>query len=119
MAMTLTGRKGEIQLNGNVDDSSYGWIITVDKVDDGKKIGTCGPGNLSDGMEKLLKVSGDHRVRFQMFDDDGEEYYAGYLIIDESMSDGEEPYGPLGDYGMPYAGCAYITYADRPEFNCS
>ena len=36
MAMTLTGRKGEIQLNGNVDGSSYGLIITVDKSDDGK-----------------------------------------------------------------------------------
>lgn len=99
--------------------AAYGWIITVDHIDSGRKMGTVGPSDIAPEVNKILKVSGDHRIRFQMYDDDGELYYAGYLTFDPERASSDTPAFPLDDFGTPYAGCTAITYRDRPELDCS
>jgi len=102
----------------------YGWIITTDKLAKaGKKgdVGTLGPRGCTEALQARLEAElpadgvtplaarlpvpeGMDRVRFRMYDDDGEHYYSGTLIMDGEA----EGFEPLDDFGMPGAGCTEI-----------
>lgn len=101
------------------------WIITKDYLSDHSKLmggfdshndtGTTGPRDASAEMIAELKRGGGYA--FVMKDDDGEIYYRGRAIWDDEDSE-DGPYGPLGDFGSPNAGCTSIDYPRHPEFNC-
>lgn len=96
------------------------WIITQDLLeDDGSEysaVGTIGPRNAPEALVDVLRNGGGYA--FTMADDDGERYYRGRAIWSED-DDEDGPYGPLGDFGMPNAGCSSITYPAHHEFDCS
>lgn len=114
---------------------SYAWIIDTDHLaEPGGERGTntnavtiTGPREAPDWMADLLgrpKVGwsllehfGAQIFTFQMRDDDGELYYTGRMITDEGTTE-EACYGPLGDYGMPNAGCTDIRYPGHPDMDC-
>ena len=75
----------------------YRWVITKDRIDDGRDNGLQGPRNLDRSIE-------DNPQRFSMWDDDGECYYEGIIFGDY---DGFEP---LNQFGTPNAGCTGIKY---------
>ena len=75
--------------------AKYRWKITRDRIDDGESQGIEGPANLDPNVT-------DNPVRFALYDDDRNCYYAG--MLDGNYSGFE----PLDDYGMPNAGCTYI-----------
>lgn len=92
--------------------STYGWIITEDKINDPRdemdckpRVGVSGPGNISNEM--LAKLKAGEGFAFRMKDDDGEIYYEGRFLGDEKS---EDAFGPLDDFGMPDAGCTSIEY---------
>jgi hypothetical protein len=91
----------------------YAWIIDTDHIDAGHDNGTIGPRNVSPLMEQALKSSKMHGIRFKLYDDDGELYYSGRILLDLSDPDqhqGDEQFAPLDDFGMPNAGCTSIHY---------
>jgi hypothetical protein len=83
--------------------SKYGWIITVDHIENSEKP-IIGPSDISPEMTARLIVAAhkNHGQKFKMYDDDGELYYSGTILGDY---DGFEP---LDDYGTPNAGCTDI-----------
>lgn len=91
--------------------SKRGWIITKDYLaEPGEKApsnlnaeGMMGPRDVTYSAEEL-KAKGKF---FRMFDDDGELYYEGFLIGDES--------GPLDDFGCPNAGATEIRILEGPK----
>lgn len=99
--------------------SGHAWVITEDRVEDGLRKGTLGPGNADDRLLELVQKTGDHRVRFRMYDDDGIYYYGGFLTYDPAIDEEAAAYAPLGDFGAPNAGATRISYADRPDLDCS
>ncbi len=82
---------------------TYAWIITQDHLDPGKidnAAGTMGPSGVTMAGKTLLKDRS--KEKFEMFDDDSNLYYTGYIVGDY---DGFEP---LDDFGTPNAGCTAI-----------
>lgn len=100
---------------------AYGWVITHDHIEDGEynQVGTAGPGTADEEMIEAVKTEGEHRIRFKMYDDDGELYYEGFFTMDDENAYHDAPYGPVEDFGMPNAGVVRIDYPDKPEWNCS
>lgn len=99
----------------------YAWIITRDHLESDPRysdVGTSGPSDAPD--EYLAKLKAGKGWTFRMYDDDGELYFTGKGYA-EGVDIGSEEfcYGPLGDYGMPGAGCTRITWAGHPEWECS
>jgi hypothetical protein len=109
------------------------WVITKDYlsesnseivIDDGKNlipiksrtdVGVTGPSNADPELIAELDRGGGYA--FIMRDDDGFIYYHGHAIwSDDDVEAGA--YGPLGDFGMPNAGCTSITYPRHSEYNC-
>ena len=82
----------------------YAWTITQDKICDGEEAGTVGPFDAS--MSATEISSHPDREYFAMYDDDGEQYFAGYFVGDDDASGFE----PLEDLGMPGYGCTEIRY---------
>ena len=86
----------------------YRWTIIRDEIADPKAeegthdnaVGLVGP---RDACETVNK----NGVRFEMYDDDNNLYYVGYLYGDY---DGFEP---LEDFGTPNAGCTGIKINGR------
>jgi len=91
--------------------STYGWVITKDKLCEGEgdrnDKGTMGPRSMPEEIVQRLN-SGEGRT-FRMLDDDEEIYYYGRYIGDDS----EDMLGPLDDFGMPNAGCTMIQYKNE------
>jgi len=89
---------------------AYGWIITVDRIEPGEdsSVGVIGPAGCV-FTDVQIKADG---IPFRMFDDDGELYYVGQIILDESDGTGFEP---IDDYGKPNAGCTMIQYRTTPK----
>lgn len=102
----------------NVD--AYAWIITNDYIEEGEynAVGTIGPGTADERITDAIKVEGDHRIAFDMYDDDGEKYYSGFLTLDPQYAHSEAVAGPLDDFGTPNAGCTDIRYPDCPDWDC-
>ncbi len=80
--------------------STYRWIITKDRIEDGRAVGTVGPRDANDNVTS-------NPTRFSMWDDDDICYYEGMLY---GNFDGFEP---LDDFGTPNAGCANIKIDGR------
>lgn len=91
----------------------YAWIIDKDHIDGGHDDGLMGPRNINPLFEKALKSNRKYGERFKMYDDDGELYYSGRILIDFDRYEefaGEVEFAPLDDFGMPGAGCTSIHY---------
>lgn len=121
--------------------SGYAWIITKDHLAeceghestdgpignvvycDGScnrgEAGITGPSTATE--EDLARLKAGKGDTFKMYDDDGELYYTGRLVVSgETTHDDEEAcIGPLDDFGMPNAGCTEIRWPGHPERNCS
>ena len=78
--------------------SIYNWTITRDYINHGAETGLEGPRNLTPHTA--------NETAFQMFDGDGELYYAGTIWGDF------EGFEPLDDFGTPSAGCIEIKLRD-------
>jgi len=74
--------------------SVYNWEITRDYINHGAETGLEGPRNLTPHTA--------NKTEFQMYDGDGELYYAGTIWGDF------EGFEPLDDFGTPSAGCIEI-----------
>lgn len=113
--------------------SEYGWLIhreylgsemdhTSPRNEEGmlKTPNQCevfGPSDISDEMQLELKTGlagsnqGHKRYSFKCYDDDGNNYYEGFIT-------GEfEGYEPLRDYATPNAGAVLIRYNGHPELD--
>ncbi|AOT25009.1 hypothetical protein PBI_KALPINE_90 [Mycobacterium phage Kalpine] len=108
--------------------SDYAWIIDKDHLYEpggicGDEAGVIGPhdANLSEGSDdpkaELTRNYQRHN-QFRMYDDDGELYYTGTLFWNGDEPEEEFVYGPLGDFGMPNAGCTDIRYTGHREWDC-
>ena len=99
-----------------VEYSDYGWKIIwcdPDIFEDCEEIGTMGPSTIHPDIQHKLDnytkhMSDKNMYMFDMYDDDGERYFAG-VLYGENV-DGDEP---LIDYGMPYSGCTEIVLSDE------
>lgn len=103
---------------------AYAWVVTVDKItgdenEDESRVGFVLPRMADARLAEQVQKAGDHRVRFELFDDDGELYYAGFLTYDPDRCDEEEAIMSPLSWGMDDAGAARIVFRDRPELNCS
>lgn len=118
---------------------SYAWIIDKDHLAEPtdapgtnlNAVGVIGPRTAPKAMSAQLSAGkrGKNVYTFRMYDDDGELYYTGRLMINdterETLRDGVTPtvseracYAPLADYGMPNAGAVSITYPRHPDMDC-
>ncbi len=75
------------------------WTITIDLIDQGKKVGTSSR-NFNEASAALLKY------RFRLLDGDGEVYYEGA----SDDCDSQRAFAPLDDFGKGYAGCTEVQY---------
>lgn len=102
--------------------AGYAWVITEDRINDtdSSRVGTLGPRNAPDELCELVQKTGPHRIRFRMYDDDGNYYYGGFLSYDPDRTDDVEPtWAPVEDFGMPDAGAVRISYPDAPHLDCA
>lgn len=86
---------------------TYSWLITKDHISrDGERndVGTAGPFGMPLSAEQIQQHA--NAQPFRMYDDDGELYYEGLYVGEET----EDLFGPLDDFGMPNAGCTSIHY---------
>ena len=88
---------------------AYAWVIDRDHVD--SKAGVRGPRITDPALNQAL-TAGEGKC-FRMYDDDGELYYEGRLVVSQSNQDPEVEFGPLTDYGMPNAGATEIHYRNE------
>lgn len=94
----------------------YAWIIDKDHIDEGRSVGVMGPRNIDPKLEKALEANKKHGIPFKMYDDDGELYYSGRILlnlVDPDAFEGDEEFAPLDDFGMPGAGCTSIHYQNN------
>lgn len=103
--------------------SPYAWIIDTDHLaDSGDRgdAGVIGPHDANGGSKDELARNYAHHHQFRMYDDDQELYYTGTAFWNGASDSPEEEfvYGPLGDYGMPNAGCVLIKYTGKPQWDC-
>lgn len=101
------------------DEDAHAWILTHDYTEDGEynQVGTNGPSTATDEATQAVKTPGDHRIAFDMYDDDGEKYYSGYFTIDPNYTDEYFTNSPLYDFGLPNAGATKIKYPTKPEWD--
>lgn len=86
--------------------NTYYWEITLDRIAD-HAAPSCTPGNavgVRSGDPNIAKREGIKRSNFEMLDDDGESYYAGFIY----HQNGEELFAPLDEFGTPNAGATTI-----------
>lgn len=89
---------------------SYGWIVDVDHLAIDpvaeSSVGVVGPRGVDAGMMLCLREGSAECKRWRCKDDDGNVYYEGRLI-------GEESFGPLDDFASPNAGATTIEYLNQ------
>lgn len=103
------------KMTGYYDVTGYGWIIDIDHLaieypTFGDETGTMGPINISDEITALLNKG--EGIPFRMYDDDGELYYSGRIIVPD---DDDLRFRPLSDFGEPNAGCTEIRYQNSED----
>jgi len=122
LADHMTGR--------DVNGADWAWISDTDNLDNVPD-GTTGPSDAPAHMVAWLTANTNaprkpfdlkgrevQVFRFRLYDDDGELYYTGRLMMPADVSDHESAcYAPLGDYG-PGSGCVRVDYEGHPEMNC-
>lgn len=87
------------------------WTITKDHVafpdatpgTNANAVGVWGPSNASLKADEIL--SHTDKVPFTMYDDDGNLYYEGYMVVG---TDELAEHRPLEDFGRPNAGATKI-----------
>lgn len=102
------------------------WIIDKDLLfapgDDPSEneAGTTGPSDAPDALITRLKEDTNAGRAFRMYDDDGEHYYTGRILVFENDVEndghrdmGEEFFRPLWDFGTPNAGATDIRYRNK------
>lgn len=101
--------------------SRYAWIIDTDHLAEPDADGKLpDPGSLcynaatvsgpSDAPAALLaELAAGKGIKFRIRDDDKILYYTGRFVPAE-LSDSEEGFGPLDDFGTPNAGAVTIEY---------
>lgn len=97
----------------------YAWIITTDHTEDDEgDAGVIGPRTATD--EDIARLQAGEGDTFRMYDDDGELYYTGRLVVsgDTDHSDEEACVAPLRDYGTPNAGAILIKWQGHPDREC-
>lgn len=110
---------------------AYAWIIGRDEPEPAEDA-TARPATASrtgphDAPEELLSllrrgIAPDQEIgslgvyRLQMGTQDRTRY-TGRLITDDGPTT-EACFGPLGDYGLPRAGCTVLRYPGHPELDC-
>lgn len=124
--MVDTTKKAEKKINlDHLDPEQYAWMIDTDKIADPEEeapcnsnaVGMMGPRDAPQELLDMLK-KGIGR-RFKMYDDDGELYYEGIILVVEDINDiptdslSETYFGPLQDFGTPNAGAVHIKYKKR------
>lgn len=102
-------------LTGYYNVTGYGWIIDTDHLsieyqDSIDDTGTAGPSNITDEITNGLNKGAG--IPFKIYDDDGELYYSGRIIVPKGEEDGEMMFRPLSDFGEPNAGATEIRYED-------
>lgn len=105
--------------------TGYAWLITKDHMPDESEpegtnsnaTGVTGPSTASE--EDLARLAAGEGNTFTMYDDDGERYYTGRLVVsgDVTFDDEIACSGPLDDFGTPNAGATEIRWAGHPERN--
>lgn len=106
--------------------ADYAWIIDKDHIADPKvtppsyqnAVGLEGPSHAPTDLLRQLETNPDKGMRFRMYDDDGELYYEGRIIVDQppGWDLQEEHFGPLWDFGTGNAGCTSIWYFHPGDF---
>lgn len=98
--------------------SKHGWIITktYGDADDAAAVGTIGPAHVSKEIEVALKEAHLNQkpievenYEFKLLDADGNLYYKGIYIGDQS----ESLFSPLDDFGAPNAGAIDIQILEK------
>lgn len=84
-------------------NEKFGWIITEDVIDK-QAVGKVGPRSATASREDIL-FNGQ---KFRMKDDDGNIYYYGKFLMNQSCSGFE----PLDNFGAPFSGCTSIEYLE-------
>jgi hypothetical protein len=86
---------------------NYYWEITLDRyADTGAPTGTnANAVGIKSGDPAIANRDGVKRSRFQMFDDDRNHIYSGFIY----HRNGEEQFTPLDQFGTPNFGCTYMT----------
>lgn len=105
--------------------TGYAWLITKDHTADeddepgtnANAIGITGPSTAT--PEDLARLEAGEGDTFEMYDDDGEKYYTGRLVVSGELThdDEEACSGPLDDYGTPNAGATEIRWPGHPDRN--
>jgi hypothetical protein len=97
----------------------YAWIIDTDHTEEpaskDSQMGTTGPRWASDEVTAHLANDMGLGRRFRMLDGDGELYYTGRLLDERDEAD-VEWFGPLDDFGRPYAGATTIEYFENGKW---
>lgn len=92
--------------------NDYYWQITFDRIADaGAPAGTnANAVGIASGNPAVKDREGIIESRFDLFDDDGNKYYAGKIW----HRNGEELFTPLDQFGAPNAGCTYAYIDGEP-----
>ena len=102
------------------------WLITSDHIaDDSAKhpsnanaVGMLGPGKSTfwDSHPVSVDSVANHpdAVDFKLYDDDGELYYEGVMILGDG--DENDCFGPLDDFGRPNAGAVRLDYLENGQW---
>ena len=90
---------------------AHGWVIDTDHID-GADVGRQGPRDMT--PEVLARLEAGEGLTWRAYDDDGEHYYTGRLIVSGEDADEDEMTSPLFDYAMPGAGAVRLE-VDEPN----
>jgi hypothetical protein len=100
-----------------LDGPRYAWVITKDHLDNSSTESLTGDVGIIGPMDAFLDSKTDitkhpDAKKFRMYDDDGELYYTGYIVVEGEPATefGEECFNPLNDFGTPNAGAVRIAY---------
>lgn len=97
----------------------YAWIIDADHTEEAtsekSRVGTIGPSWVAPETEAHLMNDIGLGRQFRMLDSDGELYYSGRLLDERDEAD-VEWFGPLDDFGRPYAGATTIEYFENGKW---
>ena len=107
-------------ITGYYEVTGYGWIIDEDHLFDPKEDGASDKGVMGPSRitpEITTQLNKGEGMPFRMYDDDGELYYSGRLIVPEGEEWGDLFFRPLSDFGGPNAGATEIHYKnDRDQW---